>query len=141
MCIYACESLSCSSFDQYRLSDATGKMTFSSVAEGNFSKSLLDPKDGKCHSSATEREYNITPYFVVFIVDSGKEVFVWIGNGTTKDEKRNAMPYAHVSLHLCACDNLILSCCFALCVELFDEECTSSCSCNLLDSGKRNKRV
>lgn len=36
------------------------------------------------------------PYTAVFIVDSGKEVFVWIGNGTTTNEKRNAMPYAHV---------------------------------------------
>ena len=31
----------------YRLSDATGKMVFSLMGEGSFSKSLLDPNDGK----------------------------------------------------------------------------------------------
>ena len=30
-----------------RLSDATGKMEFSLMGEGSFSKSLLDPNDGK----------------------------------------------------------------------------------------------
>ncbi len=48
------------------------------VSEGDLSSSYLDPSD-------------------VFIVDSGKELFVWIGNGTSAAEKKNAMAYAHVS--------------------------------------------
>ena len=38
-------------------------------------------------------------YSAVFIVDSGSEVFVWIGNGASAAEKKNAMSYAHVSIH------------------------------------------
>ena len=42
----------------YRLSDATGKMVFSIVGEGSFSKSSLDPNDGKdIVFSATQRMY------------------------------------------------------------------------------------
>ena len=37
-------------------------------------------------------------YSAVFIVDSGSEVFVWIGNAASKAEKQNAMSYAHVSV-------------------------------------------
>ena len=48
------------------------------VAENDVSRSLLDPAD-------------------VFIIDNGKELFVWIGSGASSDEKRNAMSYAHVS--------------------------------------------
>lgn len=48
------------------------------MTEGNISKDYLDPKD-------------------VFIVDTGKQVFVWVGSGTSAGEKQNAMPYAHVS--------------------------------------------
>lgn len=33
----------------------------------------------------------------MFIADTGKEVFVWIGGGASPDEKKNAMTYAHVS--------------------------------------------
>ena len=39
-----------------------------------------------CHSS-------------VFIADTGREVFVWIGSGASDAEKKNAMTYAHVSTH------------------------------------------
>jgi hypothetical protein len=47
----------------------------------------------------------------VFILDTKKEVFVWIGHGTTTNERKNAMTYAHVSnnlvyltysLHICS---------------------------------------
>lgn len=34
---------------------------------------------------------------VVFIADTGKAVFVWIGGGASSDEKKHAMAYAHVS--------------------------------------------
>ena len=33
----------------------------------------------------------------MFIIDSGKKVFVWIGSGASADEKKNAMTYAHVN--------------------------------------------
>ena len=33
----------------------------------------------------------------MFIVDNGKAVYVWIGSGASKDEKKQAMSYAHVS--------------------------------------------
>lgn len=33
----------------------------------------------------------------VFIVDTGKECFVWIGCRASREEKQNAMAYAHVS--------------------------------------------
>ena len=33
----------------------------------------------------------------MFIADTGKAVYVWIGSGASKDEKKQAMAYAHVS--------------------------------------------
>ena len=33
----------------------------------------------------------------VFVVDNGKECFVWVGNGASVDERRKGMEYAHVS--------------------------------------------
>jgi gelsolin len=57
----------------FRLSDASGQMTFS---ECKFARrSELDPND-------------------VFILDGGFEVFVWIGRGASKEERKNAMSYA-----------------------------------------------
>ena len=32
----------------------------------------------------------------MFIADTGKELFVWIGSGASADEKKNAISYAHV---------------------------------------------
>ena len=32
----------------------------------------------------------------VFIADTGKECFVWIGQGASQSEKRQAMSFAHV---------------------------------------------
>lgn len=52
-------------------------MELSLVAEGEFSKDMLDPSD-------------------VFIVDDGKKVIVWIGSGASSDENKNALTYAHV---------------------------------------------
>ena len=34
---------------------------------------------------------------LVFICDTGKELFVWIGRNASPQERRNAMPHAHVS--------------------------------------------
>ena len=36
-------------------------------------------------------------FFSVFILDSGKHCFVWIGKGASPDEKRNGLSRAHVS--------------------------------------------
>lgn len=33
----------------------------------------------------------------VFIADTGKALYVWIGSGASPDENKNAMTYAHVS--------------------------------------------
>ena len=46
----------------FKLSDASGKMTFSTVAQGKLDKSVLDSKD-------------------VFLVDGGKHLYVWVGSG------------------------------------------------------------
>jgi len=59
----------------FRLSDSTGKMTFSQEAEGRLSQSQLDTND-------------------VFIVDCQLQIFVWVGNGTSPSEKQQCMKYA-----------------------------------------------
>jgi gelsolin len=58
-----------------QLSDASGEMTFTEVAKTTVKKSLLSSDD-------------------VFVFDIGSEVFVWVGKGASKDEKRQAMKYA-----------------------------------------------
>jgi len=60
----------------HQLSDASGKITFKQVAEG-----------GKCKKDLLQSED-------VFVFDVGCEVFVWIGKGASKDEKKQAMSYA-----------------------------------------------
>jgi len=60
----------------YRLSDASGELKFNLEKKGSMGTEDLDPKD-------------------VFILDTKKELFVWIGNATTLSEKKNAMTYAH----------------------------------------------
>lgn len=60
----------------FRLSDASGKLNFSKTKSGSISKYDFDTND-------------------VFILDTVKELFVWIGKGTTVNEKRNAVTYAH----------------------------------------------
>lgn len=32
----------------------------------------------------------------VFVIDTKKELFVWVGDKASVDEKRNGMSYAHV---------------------------------------------
>lgn len=62
------------------VSDESGSLETSLVAEGEISRDMLDSSD-------------------VFIVDDGKKVIVWIGSGASPDENKNALTYAHVSLH------------------------------------------
>jgi len=60
----------------YRVSDASGQMTVKIEKKGKVSKSDLDSQD-------------------VFILDAKKSLYVWVGNGTSHGEKKNAMQYAH----------------------------------------------
>ncbi|XP_072045485.1 gelsolin-like protein 2 [Amphiura filiformis] len=60
----------------HRLSNASGRMEFTQVAEGDLPKAKLDSND-------------------VFVVDTIKQIFVWIGKGASIDERRNALTYAH----------------------------------------------
>jgi len=59
----------------YKLSDASGKLTFSTVSTGSLDQSKLDSND-------------------VFIVDGGKHLFVWLGNGASRSERQNGMAHA-----------------------------------------------
>jgi len=60
----------------FQLSDASGSLTFKEIAKGAaVKKSLLDPND-------------------VFILDTGAEVFAWIGKGASVGEKKKAMQFA-----------------------------------------------
>ncbi|XP_041379050.1 gelsolin-like protein 1 [Gigantopelta aegis] len=62
----------------FRLSNESGSLKFNLVSEGSIPKASLDPKD-------------------VFIADTGKQCFVWIGSAASNEEKKNAMSYATVS--------------------------------------------
>jgi len=60
----------------FHLSDASGKMEFKQVGTGSAcKKSLLNSDD-------------------VFILDTGAEVFAWIGKGASHDEKSKALSFA-----------------------------------------------
>jgi len=60
----------------YRLSDSSGKFDFKEVATGGAVKrSLFDSKD-------------------VFILDTGFEIFAWIGKASSVSEKQKALMYA-----------------------------------------------
>jgi len=63
----------------FKLSDASGSLSFSLVAEGTVSKSLLDTNDA-------------------FILDVGAEVFVWIGLKASVGERKAAMGHAQAYL-------------------------------------------
>ncbi|WP_411026887.1 hypothetical protein, partial [Salmonella sp. s55044] len=58
----------------FRLSNEGGELTFEKVAEGEISRSQLDSSD-------------------VFILDTGKECFCWIGNRASLEERQNGMAY------------------------------------------------
>jgi len=60
----------------WRLSDASGKMEFTKISEGNaIKKNQLDGND-------------------VFIFDAGHEIFAWIGKGASDKERTECMVYA-----------------------------------------------
>jgi gelsolin len=59
----------------YKLSDASGTLTFTEVASGTIHKSALNSDD-------------------VFIYDAGIEIFVWIGKGASPQEKAKGMGFA-----------------------------------------------
>jgi len=63
----------------WRLSDATGDLKLSEVANGSFKKNQLDSAD-------------------VFLVDAGDVLLVWVGSKTSKNEKAKAIPYASLFL-------------------------------------------
>jgi len=58
-----------------QISDASGVTEIKEVCRGKLDKSKLNSDDS-------------------FILDAGGQVFVWIGNGSTKNEKREAMAHA-----------------------------------------------
>jgi hypothetical protein len=59
----------------FRVSDSTGKMTLTPVAEGKLAHAMLDPHD-------------------VFILDHTSEIFVWVGKQATKEERTKSMIFA-----------------------------------------------
>jgi len=60
----------------FQLSDASGKMEFKEVGTGaTVKRKLLDSND-------------------VFILDTGAEVYTWIGKGASVDEKKKSMQFA-----------------------------------------------
>ena len=63
----------------YRVSDASGQLTFSKVKDGAVSHDDLDSGD-------------------VFVLDCGSECFVWVGSGASAAEKKNGLGYAHKHL-------------------------------------------
>jgi gelsolin len=64
----------------FQLSDASGSMQFKEVGRGaTVKRRLLDSND-------------------VFILDTGAEVFAWIGKGASADEKKKALGFAQTYL-------------------------------------------
>lgn len=63
----------------FRVSDAGGNLSFTDVKSGSISKSDLDTND-------------------VFIVDTPKGCYVWVGKGASPNEKKNGFGYAHQHL-------------------------------------------
>jgi len=63
-----------------RVSDASGQIKFEPVAEGKFGKQVLKHED-------------------VFIVDSGYEIYVWVGRGSNPNEQKNGLLYAQTYLN------------------------------------------
>jgi len=59
----------------YKLSDASGKLTFTQIATGNIHRNSLDSND-------------------VFILDGGFEVYVWIGLKASASERKKGLSFA-----------------------------------------------
>lgn len=65
----------------FKASDASGYLDFSQVKEGDISQDDFDSND-------------------VFMLDTPKQFFVWIGKGASENEKKNGFTYAHKQLAL-----------------------------------------
>jgi len=64
-----------------RLSDSTGSLTFTEVADGDkVKKNLLNSDD-------------------VFVLDTGYEIFAWVGKNSSLQERKNALQYAQEYLN------------------------------------------
>ena len=80
-------------------------MVFTKISEGTFSRSSLDPMDGTHTHTHTETYLvHVTLCYtllclIVFIADTGKECFVWVGKGASQNERRQAMSYSHVCFY------------------------------------------
>lgn len=61
----------------FHVTDENGELEFKQVGKGKLDRSILDQE----HDD-------------VIIVDVGRVVYIWIGNGASKQEMREAMPYA-----------------------------------------------
>jgi len=59
----------------FRLSDAGGSLTFAEVGRGRVTRAMLDPNDA-------------------FVLDSGVEVFAWIGSKASVQERKKCLDYA-----------------------------------------------
>lgn len=59
-----------------KVSDDSGTCKMDVVSEGSIEQDMLDPND-------------------VFIADLEKEIFVWVGDNASVEEKKNGMSYAH----------------------------------------------
>lgn len=59
----------------FRLSDASGSLEFTLVAEGDIPRAKLDAADA-------------------FVLDAGAEVFVWLGKNSSAGERKGALQYA-----------------------------------------------
>ena len=55
-----------------KVSDASGTLEQTEVASGSLSREMLDPDD-------------------VFLVDNQAEIYVWVGKGATKEERKGGM--------------------------------------------------
>jgi gelsolin len=72
---YSADPIEMCNHKLFRLSDESGSLEFSKVAEGKFSQDLLDSSD-------------------VFIVDAGVEIFAWVGSAASPMERRKAVMFA-----------------------------------------------
>eukprot|EP01080_Neovahlkampfia_damariscottae_P009734 gene9734-2061_t len=59
----------------YQLNETDGKFSFSKIAEGEIKRSMFKSDD-------------------VFVADFGRNIFVWIGKGSSTGERKKAMIYA-----------------------------------------------
>jgi len=59
----------------FRLSNSSGKMEMTKVAEKDLKREMLDTKDA-------------------FIVDFGNEIFTWVGTGASREERKRGIEYA-----------------------------------------------